>query len=231
MAAKAEHKHFTIIDETECRLSLTDHRLEDAIKETNARLVILDPIQAYIGASVDMNRPNEIRDLMTHLKLVAEKCNCAIVLIGHLNKATGMKASYRGLGSVDIQAAARSVLLVGRVKDNPTIRVMAPTKSSLAPEGDPIAFELNKETGFRFIGKYDISVDDLLNGTSSVSKIEKAEKFLKEFLSDGTPKTQKIIQQQASYRDIGSRTLNDAKKNLNIKSFKKKNAWFWQLPK
>ena len=176
MAAKAEHKHFTIIDETECRLSLTDHRLEDAIKETNARLVILDPIQAYIGASVDMNRPNEIRDLMTHLKLVAEKCNCAIVLIGHLNKATGMKASYRGLGSVDIQAAARSVLLVGRVKDNPTIRVMAPTKSSLAPEGDPIAFELNKETGFRFIGKYDISVDDLLNGTSSVSKIEKAEK-------------------------------------------------------
>ena len=196
MAAKAEHKYFTIIDETECRLSLTDHRLEDAIKETKARLVILDPIQAYIGASVDMNRPNEIRDLMTHLKLVAEKCNCAIVLIGHLNKATGMKASYRGLGSVDIQAAARSVLLVGRVKDNPTIRVMAPTKSSLAPEGDPIAFELNKETGFRFIGKYDISVDDLLNGTSSVSKMEKAEKFLTE-----------------------------------IKSFKKKNAWFWQLPK
>ena len=89
---------------------------------------------------------------------------------------------------------------------------------------------LNKETGFRFIGQYDISVDDLLNGTSSISKLEKAEKFLKEFLSDGTPKTQKIIQQHAGYRDIGNRTLNDAKKNLNIKSFKKKNAWFWQLP-
>ncbi len=229
-AANAKEDMFTAIDESKCRLSLTDNRLEDAIKRTNARLVILDPIQAYIGASVDMNRPNEIRDLMTHLKLVAEKFNCAIVLIGHLNKATGLKASYRGLGSVDIQAAARSVLLVGRLKDDPTIRVMAPTKSSLAPEGDPIAFELNKETGFRFIGQYDISVDDLLNGTSSISKLEKAEKFLKEFLSDGTPKTQKIIQQQAGYRDIGNRTLNDAKKNLNIKSFKKKNAWFWQLP-
>ncbi len=193
MAAKAEHKYFTIIDETEYRLSLTDHRLEDAIKETKARLVILDPIQAYIGASVDMNRPNEIRDLMTHLKLEAEKCNCAIVLIGHLNKATGMKASYRGLGSVDIQAAARSVLLVGRVKDNPTIRVMAPTKSSLAPEGDPIAFELNKETGFRFIGKYDISVDDLLNGTSSASKIEQAEKLLMDELSSGKAVEQKVL--------------------------------------
>ena len=230
MAAKAEHKHFTIIDETECRLSLTDHRLEDAIKETNARLVILDPIQAYIGASVDMNRPNEIRDLMTHLKLVAEKCNCAIVLIGHLNKATGMKASYRGLGSVDIQAAARSVLLVGRVKDNPTIRVMAPTKSSLAPEGDPIAFELNKETGFRFIGKYDISVDDLLNGTISASKIEQAEKLLMDELSGGKVIEQKILEKKAEIRYISLRTLNQAKKNLNIRSIKTREGWQWQLP-
>ena len=231
MAAKAEHKFFTIIDETECRLSLTDHRLEDAIKETKARLVILDPIQAYIGASVDMNRPNEIRDIMTHLKFVAEKYQCAVILIGHLNKATGMKASYRGLGSVDIQAAARSVLLVGRVKDSPTIRVMAPTKSSLAPEGEPIAFELNKETGFHFIGKYDISIDDLLNGTSSVSKLEQAEKLLNDMLSDGTPKSQKVIQQQAKYRNISDRTLNEAKRNLNIKSIKAKDGWLWQLPK
>ena len=169
--------------------------LSDTVKPrliaANAKLIILDPIQAYIGASVDMNRPNEIRDIMTHLKFVAEKYQCAVILIGHLNKATGMKVSYRGLGSVDIQAAARSVLLVGRVKDSPTIRVMAPTKSSLAPEGEPIAFELNKETGFHFIGKYDISIDDLLNGTSSVSKLEQAEKLLNDMLSDGTPKSQR----------------------------------------
>ena len=209
--------------------------LSDTVKPrliaANAKLIILDPIQAYIGASVDMNRPNEIRDIMTHLKFVAEKYQCAVILIGHLNKATGMKASYRGLGSVDIQAAARSVLLVGRVKDSPTIRVMAPTKSSLAPEGEPIAFELNKETGFHFIGKYDISIDDLLNGTSSVSKLEQAEKLLNDMLSDGTPKSQKVIQQQAKYRNISDRTLNEAKRNLNIKSIKAKDGWLWQLPK
>ena len=195
-AANAKEDMFTAIDESKCRLSLTDNRLEDAIKRTNARLVILDPIQAYIGGSVDMNRPNEIRDLMTHLKLLAEKFNCAIVLIGHLNKATGLKASYRGLGSVDIQAAARSVLLVGRLKDDPTIRVMAPTKSSLAPEGEPIAFELNKETGFRFIGKYEISVDDLLNGTISASKIEQAEKLLMDELSSGKAVEQKVLEKK-----------------------------------
>ena len=219
IAADADYKRITVIDESTSELSFTDERLEQAIIETKAKLVILDPLQAYIGASVDMHRANEIRPIMKHLAEVAQRQQCAVVLIGHLNKAMGMKSSYRGLGSIDIPASARSVLLVGRIKDNPTVRVMAQVKSSLAPESDPIAFELNKETGFRFIGQYDISVDDLLNGTSSISKLEKAEKFLKEFLSDGTPKTQKIIQQQAGYRDIGNRTLNDAKKNLNIKSF------------
>ena len=229
IAADADYKRITVIDESTSELSFTDERLEQAIIETKAKLVILDPLQAYIGASVDMHRANEIRPIMKHLAEVAQRQQCAVVLIGHLNKAIGMKSSYRGLGSIDIPASARSVLLVGRIKDNPTVRVMAQVKSSLAPEGEPIAFELNKETGFRFIGKYNISIDDLLNGTGSVSKVEQAEKFLMEFLSDGTPKQQKIIQQQASYRNIGNRTLNDAKKNLNIKSFKKK-TWFWQLP-
>ena len=229
IAADADYKRITVIDESTSELSFTDERLEQAIIETKAKLVILDPLQAYIGASVDMHRANEIRPIMKHLAEVAQRQQCAVVLIGHLNKAIGMKSSYRGLGSIDIPASARSVLLVGRIKDNPTVRVMAQVKSSLAPEEEPIAFELNKETGFRFIGKYNISIDDLLNGTGSVSKVEQAKKFLMEFLSDGTPKQQKIIQQQASYRNIGNRTLNDAKKNLNIKSFKKK-TWFWQLP-
>ena len=163
-----------------------DERLEQAIIETKAKLVILDPLQAYIGASVDMHRANEIRPIMKHLAEVAQRQQCAVVLIGHLNKAMGMKSSYRGLGSIDIPASARSVLLVGRIKDNPTVRAMAQIKSSLAPEGEPIAFELNKETGFRFIGKYDISVDDLLNGMATTSKLERAEMLLKDKLSDGS---------------------------------------------
>ena len=231
IAANAKYEKITVIDESTSELSFTDERLEQAIIQTQAKLVILDPLQAYIGANVDMHRANEIRPIMKHLAEVAQRQQCAIVLIGHLNKAMGMKSSYRGLGSIDILASARSVLLVGRIKDNPTVRVMAQIKSSLAPEGEPIAFELNKETGFHFIGKYDISVDDLLNGTSSISKVEQAEKFLKDFLSDGTPKLQRVIQQQASYRDIGNRTLNDAKKNLDIKSIRMKSGWFWQLPK
>ena len=115
---------------------MTDDRLEQAIIETGARLIILDPIQAYIGATVDMHRANEIRPVLKHLGIIAEKHNCAIILIGHMNKASGSKSTYRGLGSIDIQATARSVLLVARLRDKPNIRIMAHDKSSLAPAGD-----------------------------------------------------------------------------------------------
>lgn len=231
IAVNTDDDRITVIDESKIELSLTDERLEQAIIETKAKLVILDPLQAYIGANVDMHRANEIRPVMKHLAEVAQRQQCAVVLIGHLNKAMGMKSSYRGLGSIDIPASARSVLLVGRIKDNPTIRVMAQIKSSLAPEGEPIAFELNKETGFRFIGKYDISIDDLLNGVATTSKLEQAEKLLQDMLSDGSAIKQKQLQQQAKIRNISERTLNEAKKNVGVKSFRSNNEWYWKLSK
>ena len=178
-----------------------------------------------------MHRANEIRPIMKHLAEVAQRQQCAVVLIGHLNKAMGMKSSYRGLGSIDIPASARSVLLVGRIKDNPTVRVMAQVKSSLAPEGEPIAFELNKETGFHFIGKYNISVDDLLNGMATTSKLERAEMLLKDKLSDGSAIRQTELKRLAETIHIKERTLNEAKKNLGIISKNVNGKWFWLMPK
>lgn len=106
------------------------------LRGIEARLVVLDPIQGFLGAGVDMHRANEIRPLMKRISVLAEKYQCAIILIGHMNKNSNGKSSYRGLGSIDFQAAARSVLIVGRVKDEPEIRVICHVKSSLAPEGD-----------------------------------------------------------------------------------------------
>lgn len=94
---------------------------------------------------VDMHRANEIRPLMKRIAVLAEKYHCAIILIGHMNKNSNGKSSYRGLGSIDFQAAARSVLIVGRIKDEPEVRVVCHTKSSLAPEGKAIAFHLDKK--------------------------------------------------------------------------------------
>lgn len=155
-AAGADCSRVLVIDECEAELSMTDERIEQALKKTGAKVLILDPIQAYLGANVDMHRANEIRPVMKRLGDMAEKYGCAILLIGHMNKASGSKSTYRGLGSIDFQATARSVLVVGRVKDDPTLRVMAHDKSSLAPEGTSVAFRLDKENGFRWEGACDM---------------------------------------------------------------------------
>ena len=119
--AGADCSKIRIIDESEKELTMNGERLEQAIAETKAKLIILDPIQAYLGASVDMHRANEIRPVMKRLGLMAEKHHCAVILIGHMNKASGAKSTYRGLGSIDIQATARSVLLVARIKEKGNI--------------------------------------------------------------------------------------------------------------
>lgn len=122
--AGADCERIIVIDESDKSLSMVDERLEEAIVRTGARLLILDPIQAYLGGGMDMNRANEARDMTKKLGALAEKTKCAIILIGHMNKASGNKAAYRGMGSIDFFAVARSVLLVGRVEGEPNTRAV-----------------------------------------------------------------------------------------------------------
>lgn len=228
LAAGADCSRVLVIDDREQPLTMLDIRLEEAIVQTKARLVVLDPIQGFLGAEVDMHRANGIRPLMKRVAVLAEKYHCAIILIGHMNKNSNGKSSYRGLGSIDFQAAARSVLIVGRIKDEPEVRVVCHVKSSLAPEGKSIAFRLDKDNGFEWIGEYDISADDLLSGDSRGQKSRKAKEFLLEILADGGM-AQKKIEEEAEKRGIKKKTLRNAKLELEIDSVKRGNQWFWML--
>ena len=235
--AGADCSMIRVIDETDKELSMTDDRLEQAIIETGARLIILDPIQAYIGATVDMHRANEIRPVLKHLGIIAEKHNCAIILIGHMNKASGSKSTYRGLGSIDIQATARSVLLVARLRDKPNIRIMAHDKSSLAPAGDAIGFEMTEDNGMVCIGPYDITIDELLSGNEGrgKKKLDIAENFIKEYFGTNKVIPSNEIMMEAAKRSIKRNTLLSAKKKLGITSDKEKAEdgtiyWTWIMP-
>lgn len=235
--AGADCSMIRVIDETDKELSMTDDRLEQAIIETVSRLIILDPIQAYIGATVDMHRANEIRPVLKHLGIIAEKHNCAIILIGHMNKASGSKSTYRGLGSIDIQATARSVLLVARLRDKPNIRIMAHDKSSLAPTGDAIGFEITEDNGMVCIGPYDITIDELLSGNEGrgKKKLDIAENFIKEYFGTNKVIPSNEIMMEAAKRSIKRNTLLSAKKKLGITSDKEKADdgtiyWTWVMP-
>ena len=177
--------------------------------------------EAYLGADVDMHRANEIRPVLKQLGNIAEEYGCAIVLIGHMNKASGSKSTYRGLGSIDFQATARSALVVGRIKDDTALRVIAHDKSSLAPEGMSIAFRMDKDNGFTWEGVYDITVEELLSGESRGQKTKDAKSFLAEILAEGQLSCNEITE-AAKERGIKKKTLWNAKKEMNIDCMKNK---------
>lgn len=228
LSADADCSKVLVIDDRDTPLTMRDVRLEQAIVETNAKLVVLDPIQGFLGADVDMHRANEIRPIMKHISELAEKYKCAIILIGHMNKCSVGKSAYRGLGSIDFQAAARSVLIVGRIKDEPEVRVVCQTKSSLAPEAKAVAFRLNEETGFEWIGELDITADDLLSGTVKGTKKQAAMDFLENLLAD-RQMAQKEIIELARQKGISDKTLRNAKDELKIKSKRVNNQWHWSF--
>ena len=232
MEAGADEDRVLNIVEDTFSLTLLDERIEAAIVQTGAKLMILDPVQGYVGEKVDMNRANEIRSIMKNVAAVAERTGCAIVLVGHLNKMQSANSAYRGLGSIDFRAAARSVLLVGRMKKEPNVRVIVHDKSSLAPEGKSIAFSLGDENGFHWLDGYnDITAEELLCGINAETKTAAAEELIREVLSGGEKIPCDTIFSMAAAKGISRRTVNEAKKNIpEIITTKPSKKWFWQLP-
>ena len=214
--AGADLDRVLVIDDSDVQLTLSDERIEKAIIENNARLVIIDPIQAYLGSDVDMNRANEVRPIFMRLGQVAQRTGCAILLIGHLNKAAGMQSLQRGLGSIDIAAAVRSVMFIGKLKHDPTMRILTHEKSSLAPPGASLAFSLGDEGGFRWVGEYNITADEMLSGIEPQreTKTQQAKDLICTLLAGGKQVLSEDIDKAALERGIPGRTVRDAKREL-----------------
>ena len=214
--AGADLDRVLVIDDSDVQLTLSDERIEKVIVENNTRLVIIDPIQAYLGADVDMNRANEVRPIFMRLGQVAQRTGCAILLIGHLNKAAGMQSLQRGLGSIDIAAAVRSVMFIGKLKHDPTMRILTHEKSSLAPPGASLAFSLGDEGGFRWVGEYDITADEMLSGIEPQreTKTQQAKDLICTLLAGGKQALSEDIDKAALERGIPGRTVRDAKREL-----------------
>lgn len=219
-----------IIDD-DIALTLEDGRIETAIQQTGAKLFIIDPIQAFIPPDIDMQSATKMRIILRNLASVAEKYGCAVILIGHMNKGAGVKTLYRGLGSIDIAAIARSVLMIARDEVQPNIRYMYPIKSSLAREGNAIAFSFREGGGLEWRRCFEGCRPDSSGSiTLKKTKKEAAQAIIVQLLSTGD-KPSKEIFAKLEQQGVGTRTVESAKKELGIQAYRSGGCWYWRLTK
>lgn len=232
----ANMENIYAIDEEDKALTFADPRIEDAIVKTGARLLIFDPLQAFIGKDVDMNKANQVREGLRPLCRLAAKYNVAIILIGHLNKAQGLVSICRQIGSMDITATVRSVLIVGRHKDDPSIRVIVHDKSSLAPEGTSVAFTLSGDSSFQWLEGYeDVTSADVLGAqrtsrSKRCTKLNKAVEFLEGLFKNHstTVPSKEVYARAMEAVGCDKRTVDYAKTYVpGLDSRKLTDHWVW----
>jgi DNA repair protein RadA/Sms len=206
--------------------------LERHIVEHRPGLVIIDPLQGAMGGKIDLHRANETRPFMAALAELANRYSCAIICVRHLTKGARDRAIYRGIGSIDITGAARSILQVGIHPEDKGLRVLAHAKSNLGPFGPSWSFTISDKGTFEWGEEVRYTAEDLFRPAmdeESQTALGEATSFLREILSAG-PVAQRKIEQKAGDRGIKKRTLDRAKKKLGVRSRKQPDGWSWELP-
>ena len=218
-----------INEEIHSGLTLDDERIRQAIIDFRPRLVVIDPIQAYLGSDSDLQIAGRARRLMHRLSLWASTYDCAVVLIGHLNKKENSKGLYRSLGSIDVVAAARSVLQVERDLEDTDIRIVTQIKNSLGPSEAVIRFEIRPQTGFSWLSVDTVPLSEKKEESPTFeTKMDKAAYHIKEVLSQGdvaSIEMYKLLETEG----ISRRTAEVARKNMGIRCYRKMKQWYWSI--
>ena len=205
--------------------------LEQAIRRMpDTRLVIIDPITAYMG-STDSHKNAEVRRVLAPLARIAERHHVAVIAVSHLNKNDAQQAIHRTMGSLAFVAAARAVWLVIRHKDQKDKRRLVPCKANLSINPTGLAFEI--VDGVVEFDAEPFEVDSPDDFTSDKSAMDRAVDMLQDLLKDGRVAATKVFG-LAKKRQISVSTLKRAKTRLGITAMKKGStkfgAWYWQLP-
>lgn len=223
-------------------LCLPEHTavLREALERTGAKLLVIDPIMAFLGPSVLAGSDHSVRRALLPLAQLAEQFQCVILLVRHLNKAFGGRALYRGAGSIAFLGACRSGWLVAPDPQQPHGRVLAQLKNNLAPPQPSLAFTLLTPAAgppvLSWLGPTALTADALLAGPVAGPRRgprERACEFLLRMLANG-PRTTREIWPAAREQGLAERTLQRACKELNISSVRADSAgspvYYWLLP-
>jgi putative DNA primase/helicase len=215
-------------------LSQDINRLEQMLKkDRNYRLVVIDPLSAYVGR-IDTHKDSDVRSTLGPLSFLAERYNVSVLGVLHFNKNSSLQAIYRILGSIGFIAAARTVWLIARDRDdeNEKRRFFAPIKNNLAPPTKPLAFCIEKgRLVFESMPIENFDIEEVLAPVERASETKRVKGFLLDILKDG-PMPMKEIKSTSKDEGISWATLRRTKEKMNIKSFKEGGVggkWFWKL--
>ncbi len=229
----ADRSKVFIVDESNEQLYFSDlTRLEKAIEEVNPSLIVFDPIQSFLG-DININSIVDVRNALAPLKDVAEKYNCAIVLVQHLKKGFESKAIYKGVGSIDIIGFARSTIMIMKDPSNKEIRLFVPTSSNVEKEGHCLTYRIT-DNGLEWLEDLgDKDADELIKEESD-TKIEYAKNFILGCLSNkDLTLGNDLIDKGIKVGHFAKRTFDEARsrlaKNDNIELVKKDKVNYWKL--
>lgn len=229
------HRNLSTGDQNETHFSLSTDvdALEQAIVEIgNCRMIVIDPISAYMG-STDSHNNTEVRTLLQPLSEMAQEHSVAILCITHLNKGVGRNVIQRAMGSTAFTAAARSYYVIMKDPNSPDRRLLLPGKSNLGPDGSGWAYSLEDRGGVAVVcwepEPVHVSADDLMqSGRTHSPLLDGAALFLTELLANH-PMTASQVKQQAEEAGYSWRTVERAKEAAGVESKKVKGGWQWIL--
>jgi hypothetical protein len=215
--------------------------LDRALERTGAQFVVIDPIMAFLEATVATGSDPSVRQALLPLMRLAEKHRCAVLLVRHLNKDGGVQSIYRGGGSIGIIGACRSGWLVARDPHDPSRRVLAEVKNNLAALQSSLSFAIEApDSGpatIAWLGPSPWTADQLVSAAARAPARaparERARDFLVHALQDG-PHTSRELWALAQEQRLARRTLRRAKLELGIRSVRVwadgKRLSYWLLP-
>ena len=197
--------------------------LEAALERAGARLLVLDPLLAFLDAKVSSGNDQSVRRALAPLARLAARRSCAVLLVRHLNKQGGKQAVYRGGGAIGLVGVCRSAWVVGRDPMDAGRCVLAQVKNNLAGQQPSLAYEVGGEPPesprLRWLGPSRWSADEVVGGLTRGWQRAQARAFLQALLRDG-PRLARDVWVEAQKRGLSERTMKRAKKELGVRSEK-----------
>lgn len=254
IAAEADLKRVGIIREVRDEVLEDDTRflslprdlsvLRDTLKSTGARIMVIDPLNAFLEKDTDTYKDQDMRRVLHPMEEIAHETGTAIIVVAHLTKKEDVSTLYRIGGSIGFIGAARSVLCVTKTEDN--TRVLFSLKCNIAKNPAALTYETKDvrkkkkdkddwvgedivhSSGIRWLGEIEFNPSSKSSGNQKADN--ESVNFLKEVLLDAEQIQTEVIYREARTAGIGKADLNKAKNQLGVKSVKKDGNWYWKWP-